>query len=195
MIHERKKDEINNEYFEWMYHLVCGDSTGRKKISYRRLLEFLHSVEYIPVLPMDDNRRIDGIYLRYRFGYENGYPNSYISVYLDDSKCSVLEMMIALAYKVEEEITDNYIYGNRTSQWFWSMIISLGLNKMQDDAFNRNYCTKVIDIFLNQEYKPNGEGGLFTLEHPKRDLRDVDIWCQFMWYLNENLEEEEQYVN
>ena len=186
-----KSIEISNEYFEWMYHLVCSDNRGRKRISYRRLLSYLHSVTYIPRLEMDDNRRIDGLDLRYRFGYENGYPDTYIRRYLNDQNCSVLEMMIALACKVEEEITDNYIYGDRTSQWFWSMVISLGLNSMEDSKFDSHYCDQVIDNFLSQNYKPNGDGGLFTLEHPSRDLRDVDIWCQFMWYLNENLTEEE----
>ena len=190
MVHKQAKLTISDEYFEWMYHLVCSDNSGRKKISYRRLLSFLHSVDYIPRLEMDDNRRVDGIDLRYHFGYENGYPDAYINMYLDDRNCSVLEMMVALACKVEQEITDDYIYGDRTSQWFWSMIISLGLNGMEDSKFDFNYCEKVIDNFLSQNYKPNGDGGLFTLEHPVRDMRDVDIWCQFMWYLNENLIEE-----
>ena len=191
MIHDRESLKIHNEYFEWMYHLVCSDNKGRRKISYRRLLTFLDSVIYIPRLEMDDNRRIDGIDLRYQFGYENGYPDAYINTYLDNGDCSMLEMMVALACKVEQEITDNYIYGDRTSQWFWSMIISLGLNSMEDSKFDLNYSRKVVDNFLSQNYKPNGVGGLFTLEHPTRDLRDVDIWCQFMWYLNENLTEEE----
>ena len=99
-------------------------------------------------------------------------------------------MMIALSFRVEEEIMDNYVYGNRTGQWFWSMIVNLGLNKMDDKEFDRNYCEQVIDIFMNRKYKPNGRGGLFILEHPFRDLRDVDIWTQFMWYLDENTKEE-----
>ena len=192
MIHEQEQAKVNSEYFEWMYHLVCSDNKIRKKISYRRLLSFLHSVVYIPRLEMDDNRRIDGIDLRYRFGYENGYPDTYIQTYLDKKDCSMLEMMVALACKVEEEITDNYIYGDRTSQWFWSMVISLGLNGMEDSKFDSNYCEHVVDNFLIHNYKSNGDGGLFTLEHPARDLRDVDIWRQFMWYLNENSMEEEQ---
>ena len=190
MIHEQEKMRINKEYFEWMYHLVSSDNKGRKKISYRKLLSFLHSVVYIPRLEMDDNRRIDGIDLRYHFGYKNGYPDAYIKACLDDKECSVLEMMVALSCKVEQEITDNYIYGDRTSQWFWSMIINLGLNGMEDSRFDQRYCENVVDNFMSHNYRPNGQGGLFTLEHPIRDMRDVDIWRQFMWYLNENLAEE-----
>lgn len=189
MIHSTEIDKINNEYFEWMYHLVCNNER-KNKISYRKLLYFLHSVNFIPKLEMDDNRRIDGIDFRYRFGYENGYPDAYIDEFLNTRECSVLEMMIALSYKVEEEITSNYMYGNRTGQWFWSMIVSLGLNGMEDKSFDRNYCADVIDNFLMNNYEKNGKGGLFTLEHPRDDMRHVDIWCQFMWYLDENLKEE-----
>ena len=192
MIHKSEIDRLNNEYFEWMYHLVCNDNKQKKNtISYRKLLYFLHSFTFVPKMEMDDNRRADGVYFRYRFGYENGYPDAYISEYLDtDDDCSVLEMMVALSYKVEEEIASNYMMGDRTSQWFWMMVISLGLNGMEDHNFNRDYCAMVLNNFVNRKYNYNGKGSLFTLEHPHRDMRETDIWCQCMWYLDENLKEE-----
>lgn len=191
MIHKSEIDRLNNEYFEWMYHLVCNDNKRKNTVSYRKLLYFLHSYVFIPKIEMDDNRRVDGIYFRYRFGYENGYPDAYISEYLDtDDSCSIFEMMVALSYKVEEEITSNYMMGDRTGQWFWMMIISLGLNGMNDQNFNRSYCAEVLNNFNNRNYDFNGKGGLFTLEHPNKDMRDTDIWCQCMWYLDENLKEE-----
>ena len=50
------------------------------------------------------------------------------------------------------------------------------------------YAKEVIFRFLHRQYKPNGEGGLFTLEHPKYDLRNEEIWYQAMWYLDENFD-------
>lgn len=190
MIHRTETDKIRDDYFNWMYHLVCNENRQRTKISYRKLLQFLHSVIFVPIIDMDDNRRVDGISFRYRFAFENGYPDAYIDEFLNDRDCSVLEMMIALAYRVEDDITDNYMYGNRTGQWFWSMIVNLGLNNMDDKNFDFNYCEKVIDRLLSRQYKPNGQGGLFILKHPLRDMRDVDIWCQCMWYIDENTSEE-----
>lgn len=184
MIHNNQKDDLVNEYFEWMYHLVCNDKQYNK-LSFRKLLYFLHSIEFYSMIEMDENRREDGINFRYRFGYENGYSDEYIKRYLDVRECSVLEMMIALSFKVEEQITDNYLYGDRTGQWFWTMIVNLGLGKMDDKHFDRNQCYEIIDRFLSRRYSPNGKGGLFVFEHPRRDIRDVDIWCQFMWHLNE----------
>ena len=184
MIQNSERDEIINEYFEWMYHLVCSNKQYNK-LSFRKLLFFLHTVDFYPLVDMDENRRIDGVNFRYRFGYENGYSDEYISRYLDTRECSVLEMMISLAFRVEEQITDNYLLGDRTGQWFWTMITNLGLGQMDDSKFDNDYCLDVIDQFLTRRYSPNGKGGLFIIEHPKRDLRDVDIWCQFMWYLSE----------
>lgn len=184
MIQKTEKDNLENEYFEWMYHLVCSNDLYNK-LRYRKLLYFLHSVTFYPLLDMDDNRRIDGIDFRYRFGYENGYSNEYIKENLDTRDCSVLEMMIALAFRVEEEITDNYLYGNRTGQWFWNMIVSLGLGQMDDKRFDLDYCKNVINTFLQRHYQPNGKGGLFTIDNPIKNLNEVDIWCQFMWKLNQ----------
>ncbi len=177
--------KLQNDYFEWMYHLVC-DDRQYNNLSYRKLLYFLNSVAFVPIMDMDDNRRVDGIYFRYRFGFENGIDDATIQRYLDTRECSVLEMMIALAFRVEEQIMDNSRYGNRTGQWFWVMVVSLGLGSMDDSRFDENYCKSVIDTFLSRRYFPNGKGGLFTLLNPKRDMREVNIWTQFMWYLSEN---------
>ena len=185
MIQYEHGKKLERDYFEWMYHLVCNDRRY-SKLSYRKLISYLHNVIFVPRMDMDDNRRLDGISFRYRFGFQCGYPDDEIQRYLDNKDCSVLEMMISLAFRVEEEIMGNYLYGNRTGQWFWVMIVSLGLGQMDDTKFDENYCNEVIHNFLERNYEPNGKGGLFTLEHPRRDMRDVDIWCQFMWYLTES---------
>lgn len=123
------KSELNDTYFNWMCQLVF-DGRYSKKLSYRRLLKVLHKIEFTYSIPMDGNRAEDGIDLRYRFGYENGYSSSMISAYLDNKTCSVLEMMIALAIRCEEHIMDDPDVGNRTGQWFWNMIVNLGLGSM-----------------------------------------------------------------
>lgn len=176
------RDELINEYFEWMYQLVSEDM-HRKKLSYRRLLQHLHTIEFVYILPLDANREADGIDLRYRFGYENGYSDPMISSYLDDRPCSVFEMMVALSLRCEENIMNDPEIGDRLGHWFWSMIHSLGLESMTDSRFDRRYVDRKIDIFLNRKYERNGRGGLVTIENCKVDLRSVDIWYQMNWYL------------
>lgn len=177
------RDELNNEYFEWMYRTVCNEKYS-KRLSYRKLLYHLHDIEFTYILVMDGNRAEDGIELRYRFGYERKYEQSMIAAYLDDRPCSVLEMMIALAIRCEEGIMDDPNEGNRTGQWFWNMVVSLGLGSMSDARFSKEHTDEVISRFLNREYERNGNGGLFTIEHTNRDLRTAEIWYQMNWYLN-----------
>ena len=184
-------NELNYDYFEWMYQLVCNERYY-KNLSHRKLLRFLHNIEFTYILEMDSNRAEDGIDLRYRFGYDKGYDRSSVSLYLDDLPCSVLEMLVALAMRCEEQIMDNPDIGNRTGQWFWNMIVNLGLGSMNDNNFDAKRVHDAIDIFLNRQYSGDGRGGLFTVDNPPKDLRGVEIWYQMHWYLNDILKGEER---
>ncbi len=177
------KNELNNAYFEWMYQLVCDDEYSRG-LSYRKLLYLLHDTDFTYTNPLDSNRYEDGIGLRYRFGIDRGYCEDMIVEYLDIRPCSILEMMIALSIRLEEHIMDDPEIGNRTGQWFWDMIVNLGLGSMDDAKFNKRRAIDILNRFLNRDYERDGKGGLFRIEHSKYDMRDVEIWYQANWYLN-----------
>lgn len=170
---------LRDEYFEWMYHTVCNGRFAKEN-SYRDLLSYLHSVVYTWQISDDKNRAEDGEEgLRWRFAYEN-----HVNVCHElDGPCSVLEMILALAYKCEE-IMDDAAVGDRTVQWFWRMIANLGLNGMIDRHFDIIKTECIVDRFLNRDYEPNGYGGLFVIRNCKYDLRDVGTWTQMLWYLD-----------
>lgn len=67
-----------------------------------------------------------------------------------------------------------------------NMVVSLGLVAMDDTRFDEERAQSVLDRFNAREYQPNGAGGLFTLMHPKEDMRRIDIWYQLMGWLAEN---------
>lgn len=175
-------NKLENEYFDWLYNSVCGENFS-EKTSFRKLLMYLHTIEFRYSIARDANRAEDGKNLRYEFSIHNGYEDVQDSV-LDilDGPCSVFEMLVALA-KVCEEIMDDPDYGNRTGQWFWKMITNLGLGSMFDNNFDKEYVDMVINRFLDREYEPNGKGGLFTIDG-EEDLRKVEIWYQLCWYLD-----------
>lgn len=183
-----RRDDLENEYFEWLHDEVC-DKNKRK---YRKLLYKLHERAFETILPLDENRASDGVDLRYRFGYENSYAEAIIASYLDTRECSILEMMVALVMRIEEHIMDNPELGNRTSIWFWDMINNMGLSDMTDDRFDRRYVDERIDIMLNRTYGRNGEGGLFTIKNRNEDIRNVEIWYQMMWHLNDVIRKEDK---
>lgn len=175
-------NRIENDYFEWMYDMMC---TGVTDKSYREIFEYLNLVEFVAVIPMDENRAEDGRNLRCRYAYENDFPSFQVIETFGRKPCSVLEMMIALAVRCEEAIMQNSEYGDRTAEWFWEMMRSLGLAHMDDNCFSALEAGHIIYIFLNRMYKRNGQGGLFTIHDPRKDMRKIEIWYQMCFYLDE----------
>ena len=98
--------DIQKDYFDWLCSMVK-DSKPSSRSSYRRLLAYLFSTEFVYVMPMDGNRYEDGINLRYRYGYEHGIADPVIASCLDTSPCSIFEMMVALSTRCEEHIMLN----------------------------------------------------------------------------------------
>lgn len=176
------RDRIHDEYFEWLCDLVCGYHRHEKR-RYRRLLTQLHLLPFRYSIPNDSHRASDGIDLRYRFAYDEGYLEE--SKYLD-GPCSVLEMLVALALRCEEDFMDNPAKGNRTSEWFWLMVSNIGLESFNDDRFNKALVLQRLDIFMDRRYSRNGDNGnIIVLKRDMRDLRNVEIWYQLCWYINE----------
>lgn len=164
----------STKYFKSICRIVHDNKFGK---GYNRLFEYLYSRDFYWDIPLDKNRALDGIDLRYKYGCSND---------ILDEPCSVLEMLIGLAVRIEEQLMTSFDEGDRTGQWFWTMLTNLGLNRLDDDNFNEETAEWFVDRFLNREYDYNGEGGgLFVVEKPFEDLKNVDIWCQANWYLGE----------
>lgn len=176
-------EELNRRYFEWMCHIVCDASHYAKNTSYKRLLTKLHNSPFDYVMAMDGNRSEDGVNLRYRFGREKNISDAIIAAYLDNRQCSILEMMIALSIRCEEHIMEDSDIGDRTGQWFWNMIVSLGLGNMTDRRYDIHLVNDIIQKFVDRDYSPDGRGGLFTVKNCRKDMRDIDIWYQMCMYL------------
>lgn len=174
------ESEVREEYFEWLEKLVCGKRYSRT-ISYRKLLEYLHSVEFTYSFYKDSNRAEDGVDLRYQFIFEHNIDRS-VEEYLD-GPCSIFEMLVALAIRCEEWL-DDPAYGDRTGQWFWKMIVNLGLGGMEDSTFDKNETARAVKIFLNRKYKADGRGGLFTIRGFDGDMRDLEIWDQMCRWMD-----------
>lgn len=180
-------EKIIHEYFEWMYNMVYNDRYS-KSSKYSKLFRYLFEKEFYYLIPMDGNRAEDGINLRYTFGREMGYDDPVIASSIDNRPCSVLEMMIALALRCEVHIMDDPDLGNRVGQWFWEMIVNLGLGHMTDSKFDRDEADEIMYIFLERKYGRDGTGGLFRVSDSTKDMRSTEIWYQMCWHLNEVLE-------
>ena len=173
------RTEIQERYFDWLYDLVCGDRFAETN-SFRKLLRYLHNIEFTYIIPNDSNRANDGVDLRYQFALDSDIPNAEARI---TGPCSVLEMIVALAINEEQLMHDPKI-GDRTGHWFWRMIVNLGLGGMIDSRFDKHEVDISVRKLLNREYAPDGRGGLFTIKNCRYDLRDVEIWAQACYYMD-----------
>lgn len=133
------------------------------------LMEQLCNVEFVWNHPMDENRAFDGLELRSDFEYESGD-------YLDNSsglmpKCTVFEMLAALAIRCEDQLMYNSFVGDRTSKWFFEMIHNLNLKK--NSKIDEGIAEDII------------EGMAFPLKNSKIKQKNEQIWKQLSAYLKE----------
>ena len=180
--------DYEKEYFEWLCNFVCDeeyDSINQMR-SYSKLFEHLHMRPFVATLDRDEHRISDGLELRMRFCQEMGYFPEIQGQITNGRPCSIFEMMLALALRCEETIMDDDDYGNRTGQWFWIMLVNLGLGHMSNQDYDEASADYILERFVNREYNPYGEGGLFVVHNPRQDMRTVEIWYQMCWYLSEN---------
>ena len=168
------------KYFNWMYKMMCDGETKK----YYELFRFLHRTKFRYSVAMDENREIDGECLRHRFADECMYSHEKIVESIGNSQCSVLEMLIALSVRCEEQIMFDPELGDHPERWFWKMIENLGLIEMDDRHFDEDYVNDIVQRFLDRRYKSNGDGGLFTVNNCKYDMRKAEIWYQLNWYLS-----------
>lgn len=173
------------EYFRWLVGLSV--KLCKHYGSYRKLFEYLYSREFYSDVGNDCNRAEDGLDFRMRFAEGSHYTYRDVRIYLT-KPCSVLEMMVALAFRCEEHIMGDPDLGDRTGQWLHTMLVSLNLDHLTDDNHNECQVEKAIDAFLAHDYESNGNGGLFSINHCHEDMRNAEIWYQMCWYLDELIE-------
>lgn len=167
-------------YFNWLISIVC-EPKDRKK--YSILLEKLYETEYRWVISRDECRAADGIALRDRFDGDGYVPFN--------QKCSVLEMLVALAWRCETDYMGDLTREDRTSEWFWVMIHNLELDFMDDKHYDEYEVDEILDIWMTNDYEFDGKGGLFYIKDIFRDMRKEEIWVQMMWFINYFREEYE----
>ena len=166
-------------YFEWlMVQVDCPEN-------FRMLFERLHSRIFVWSVHGDANRAQDGLNLRARFIEETG-AEATEEIFMHP--CSVLEMMIALACRMDDDILFDPDFGDRSIVWFWQMIDNLMLDGMDNEHFDPQNVDGVLNVLLERRYFSNGSGGLFPLKKPNLNQKRVEIWYQMCSWVNENFE-------
>lgn len=172
---------MEQDYFAWLCEIVDDKSPI---YTYDMLLLDLARTNFEIMIPNDINRCMDGVNLRYEYASENPI---FFEKDLTKEPCTVLEMLVSLARRVNYELSDNDpIEHDHTPRYFWEMIANLGLDNFDDAHYSSSDVRDILKRFLYRDYTYSGEGGLFPLRYPVRDQRDVEIWYQMNAYLQEN---------
>ena len=174
--------EIKNGYFSWLVEFVKPDDR------HWCLLRRLHQKDYIwlDCVPLDENRDKDGRALRVKFANDSEWPLEEVLGVLE-GPCSVLEMLVAMAMRIETDILYDAAYGDRTGEWFWMILNNAHLN-MNDDEYYQIYIDQVLNTILSRWYDKNSEGSFFPVKNTcGRDWRKTDLWMQMQLYFEEHM--------
>lgn len=183
-----------DEYFEYLVGLIrFVPSLDEGNITYTncavnrlKLLKYLYVNPFCPVLSDDENRTKDALELRHDYLVQYELSSSEFEKkqpFSQKKRCNMLEMMVALAKKCEDQIMTNTKLGNRTGFWFWSMVKSLGLINQFDSNISEEAVQRAIYLFTTRKYDQDGKGGLFTIPKIDINMRSIPIWYQAMYYL------------
>ena len=177
-------------YFDWLLKEVnfMGGfdggkvPTGSRQLpsDYYILMRKLHETDFKWVIDRDENRAKDGLALRSVFFNDIEITSA---AFIRD--CSILEMLVGLAIRVEEEYIGDPMEPH-PEIFFWDMIHNLGLDTMDDGHFDEVKCDKIINIWMKREFDSDGLGSPWPLKFVTFDSREAEIWRQVMAYLSEN---------
>lgn len=175
----KKELKAYNRYYSWLLDQILFKEMKRSGRSYIKLMKYLKQKQFTWIIPNDENRADDGRYLRITFRELTGEQ------IVIKGSCSVLEMCIALAARITEDLFE---YDPRTTpaHWFWVMMENSGLDQFTDGTYDEREVERIVDMILLRRYSKTGKGGFFPLKHPNKDQREVEIWYQLQKYILEN---------
>lgn len=187
----RSKPRFDNPsdeaYFKWLANLVMDDDDDPCHTHWCLLAE-LHKRPYYYSIPMDANRAQDGRDLRKDYLDENGVA----SFGWTNQPCTFLEMLIALADRIDRMVGDD---DTPAFYYFWMMLENLGLVLYADDNFDGFAIVEIEESVrkVNEHsYSRLGDGGLFPLYREasvgdQHDVRKMELWDQFAAYYEQRM--------
>ncbi len=72
-------------------------------------------------------------------------------------------------------------------EWAWQLMVNLRIDRYSGRISRRlaEEIDGLLDRLIWRQYDPDGMGGFFPLEWPRRDQTQVELWYQMSAYLEE----------
>ena len=184
---------MRHEYFEWLVSKVTSPAVPDDTQA-RIVLQVLRDIR-IQGLPMADDapRLEDGKQLRTNFIDDTGLSvHSYDDALKPESGfCTVLELLIALAIRMDDIMRDPVDQCSSVPSCFWEMVSTMVGQPFYPCSywsFSADMSTAAVVAessmkFLGRQYDPTGYNGNIFIDVSGVDLRAIDIWaqaCRFM---------------
>ena len=172
--------DVEWEYLMWLSAQAGFDPLSEESIFWHLLLQ-LFNKEFSWVVPNDDNRANDGLYLREVFSNEFGGNIEFAT------GVNMLELMVGLAYRLGFEMSDE---SEDPAYWFAILLTNTGLDRFHDkrylaDFASASHVDNILNRIINRDYDADGYGGFFPLQRPEEDQRGLELWGQLNSYILE----------
>lgn len=185
-----KSNTVEKDYFWWLMDVI--GYYDDRMYQFSELCEELYSYEFTwddadPNTCFDKNRAGDGLQLRREFvndkqkGVGQGVSMVDLNHQLWTPNCTVLEMMLAMTKRIENEMLGNWFDShNHMFDWFYDMLQSLGISDMTNGSVDHYIVREKVHKLVKRQYNKDGSGGLFTVAKSCKnvDMRKIELWYQ-----------------
>ena len=171
-------------YFDQICSEVC--KKEHSVYDYSMLLRRLYDIPFEVVVEMDENRRTDAYNMKMEY-IESDLAPIHGTTVLEDRFISVLEVLFALAKRMENDILcDPMTEIDNSSRYFWDMLMNLDVEKYRNDNFRGINVDEKVAKWLRRDYSRDGKGSIFYVPRAKIDMRKEEIWNQMQCYIMKN---------
>lgn len=174
-----RKSSVNlpEDYLRWLEPQLR-DEHGNPDKTYHDLIGMMFEREFGWVIPLDQNRLVDGLDLRVEFAHAHRIR----PVAMDPlGPCSFLEALVGLSRRLA------FVAGKEAPGWCWILMGNLDLHRMSDPMtrYKRRKAEEIMEAAISRSYLPDGTGGFFPLAWPDGDQTQVELWYQLNSYAEE----------
>ena len=168
---------LTEDYLHWLESQLR-DEHGNPDKTYWDLLNVMFEKDFDFILPMDENRVVDGLDLRVDFAREHRMRTTILR---NLGPCSFLEALIGLSRRLA------FTAGGQAPGWAWQLLGNLELHRMSDPLGRPKYrrVLEIMNTVITRSYSPDGTGGFFPLAWPDDDQTTVELWYQMNAYVAE----------
>lgn len=176
---------MSEMYLKWLMNHIDYDNEDDELFIYDLFL-----CEFRWKHPNDVNRKTDAFELRRDFSIDEGLYYSEYEAF-KSVKPNCLEVLIALAQRISDDIFDECESGYGTDGWFWELVKIFGLR--------RTRLPKTFKYFeLTKEFQ---KGNILSKKVTKRyqkgnkKVTDLEIWYQIADYVSNFYDMEDDYID